>query len=197
MRLIAVVILIISTIACKKSNEKIFVDSDKMDVVSPREYFTNKNTCETCLDSLYKDYAYNVRSKLAPNDSLRNNLTGLFQNVNRLYSLLNYGGTFFAHQETRLIAEVEYSIYRIDNQEVSEHDFVIDKKKFLEALVDRVQDIESKNVYNQIDTLDSRERIKEIEQKIDFFQKKIKSKSVLKEVVRFENLYYNAKISVE
>lgn len=65
-------------------------------------------------DRFYILYAYFLKSKNSEKelDGIRENLISMYQNINNIFSFLNYGGTYFGHQNNRLIGCVEYDVYQ-------------------------------------------------------------------------------------
>lgn len=167
-----------------------------LEIESPKEkIFSEENNfdqCETCEDSLYIIYAKELRLKLGENDSiLRHKLTSAFQNVNRIHSSINYGGTFFGHQEVRLLAEVEFSLYQINkNKQINENDFRQNKIDFLKRWVTYIEKAERENVENKINKTVAQKRFEYFESKLDWFQRNITNQSLLDEVIRFNSEYY-------
>ncbi|GEM56623.1 hypothetical protein FB1_28440 [Flavobacterium branchiophilum NBRC 15030 = ATCC 35035] len=126
----------------------------------------------------------------------RQNLIKLYKAINELYGELNYGGTFYGHQNKRLNAFAEYSVYllKIKGEYYNKkYDFRNQKKIYLKSLIQYVTDEESQNVYNQIDLVENKtkaiERAKELEKKIDILQKLITNYFYLNQVQNFENNY--------
>lgn len=126
----------------------------------------------------------------------RQNLIKLYKAINELYGELNYGGTFYSHQNKRLNAFAEYSVYllKINGEYYNKkYDFRNQKKIYLKSLIQYVTDEESQNVYNQMDLVENKpkalERAKELERKIDILQKLITNYFYLNQVQEFENNY--------
>jgi hypothetical protein len=126
----------------------------------------------------------------------RQNLIKLYKAINELYGELNYGGTFYSHQNKRLNAFAEYSVYilKINGEYYNKkYDFRNQKNIYLKSLIQYVTDEESQNVYNQMDLVENKpkalERAKELERKIDILQKLITNYFYLNQVQEFENNY--------
>lgn len=176
----------------------IFLSCDKKEdfgIKSPKEKFLStekdRRKCETCKDSLFEKYANEVRNSLGEKDSvLRKKLTIAFQLTNRIHSSLNYGGTFFSHQESRLLAEVEYSVYRKDLFVGDDKNFKKNKKKYLSTWISRIEKIENENVYNEINNSETKNRAQDFENKLDSLHRNITNQFVLDEVKRFDSEYY-------
>lgn len=172
------------------------IERSLLEIESPKEKIlseeNNLDQCETCKDSLCIIYARELQLKLGENDSiLRDKLTSAFQNVNRLHSSINYGGTFFGHQEVGLLAEVEFSLYRINkNKQVYENGFRQNKIDFLKKWVSYIEKAERENVENKMDENEAKRRFEDFENKLDWFQRNITDQSVLDEVIRFDSVYY-------
>lgn len=176
----------------------IFLSCDKKEyfgIKSPKEKFLStekdRRNCEICKDSLFEKYAGEVRNSLGEKDSvLRKKLTIAFQLTNRIHSSLNYGGTFFSHQESRLLAEVEYSVYRNNLLNEDENDFIEEEKEYLRKWIDLIEELESENVYNEINQLEAKNRAKNFENKLDSLHQNISNQFILNEVKRFDSEYY-------
>jgi hypothetical protein len=65
-------------------------------------------------DRFYILYAYFLKNKNSEKelDSIREKLISIYQNLNNIFSILNYGGTYFGHQNNRLIGCAEYDVYQ-------------------------------------------------------------------------------------
>ena len=134
-------------------------------------------------DSLKKNNGYN-------NPELREKMIKAFIAVNELHSRLNYGGTFYGHQNKRLLAEVEYSISKKQDERNSKNSFLLKKKEYLKNWINYIEKKENENVYNQIDTIGAKKRAKELEIILDKIQTSISNQFILDEVINFESQYY-------
>jgi hypothetical protein len=127
----------------------------------------------------------------------RETLIMLFQTINSFYWQLNYGGTYFGHQYKRLNASAEYSIYQLAiGKEYYEkkYDFQKQKKLYIKAITQYLEDEESQNVYYQEDLNNDRkkadERLKSLKEKIDTIEILITNYFYLNQLQHFEMTYY-------
>jgi hypothetical protein len=146
---------------------------------------------ESGQDEFYLLYAY-FHKKQNGDDKYkteRRNLVELFRAINGIYERLNYGGTFFGHQHMRLIGQVEYSIYLLDNNKEfyeKKYDFKKQKINYIKSLMQYIEDEESQNIESQINKKEAKERIKIFEQKLDLIQRLATNYFYLNQVQKFE-----------
>jgi hypothetical protein len=64
-------------------------------------------------DEYYVLYAYFLKQKNGINKyaERRKQLIGIYSNINSLFGQLQYGGTYFGHQASRILGYAEYSVY--------------------------------------------------------------------------------------
>jgi len=64
-------------------------------------------------DEYYILYAYFVKQKngIEKYSEQRKKLIDIYSNINTLFSDIQYGGTYFGHQQSRILGYAEYSIY--------------------------------------------------------------------------------------
>jgi len=163
-----------------------------------KEYLNSTNEKETYTfgseagqDNFYLVYAYFLKKK---NDEIkyhteRKTLIELYKTINEIYGALNYGGTFYGHQNKRLIGEAEYSVYcLIKNKPYfqKQYDFSKQKKYYLEGLKQYILDEESINIENKIDKLEAKNRMEKFHQKIASIEKLTTNYFYLNQVQNFE-----------
>lgn len=68
-------------------------------------------------DRFYILYAYFLKNRNSEKelDDIRENLISIYQTINDIFSFLNYGGTYFGHQNNRLIGCAEYDVCQYKN----------------------------------------------------------------------------------
>jgi len=92
--------------------------------------------CETGQDEYYTLYAHYLQgvNGIKQNAHERNRLSRLYRCINELFGRLQYGGTYFGHQYSRIAGYVEYDIYvhLINKQyQTNEQTYPITKQKNL------------------------------------------------------------------
>lgn len=82
------------------------------------------------------------RNTGAEKSEQRRILTDVYLNINSIFSYLSQGGTYFGHQESRLPAEAEYSIYINSDQDnfTDQYDILKQKKLYIQSLRQRIED---------------------------------------------------------
>jgi len=163
-----------------------------------KEYINSTNKKETYTfgseagqDNFYLVYAYFLKKK---NDEIkydpeRKTLIELYKAINEIYGTLNYGGTFYGHQNKRLIGEAEYSVHCLIKNTTyyqKNYNFSKQKKYYLEALKQYILDEESINVENKIDKLEAEKRMEKFHQKIATIEKLTTNYFYLNQVQNFE-----------
>lgn len=97
-------------------------------------------------DYFYIMYAYFLQQKngIKSHETLRKKLLNIFRTINDLNGQLQYGGTYFGHQHSRIHGYVEYAVYKsIDNDSYhKEYDIGKQKNMFLQLLRQQVLDEE-------------------------------------------------------
>ncbi len=123
-------------------------------------------------DNFFLVYAYYLRKKNgdAKFKSTREKLIAIYHTLNSIYDEIEYGGTFFGHQYSRIYGYAEYSVYQLtQNQKpyVRESNFNLQKDKFFKSLQNYITKKECDNVENKMDKKQAQERKTEFKQKID------------------------------
>lgn len=91
-------------------------------------------SAETGQDAYYVLYTYFLRKhfNLDKYNTQRQKLTKIYNNINAIYSRLNFGGTYFRHQYSRIAGYAEYAIYLYStDQEFYDRTYDIAKQKEL------------------------------------------------------------------
>ncbi|MDQ0067742.1 hypothetical protein [Chryseobacterium lathyri] len=85
-------------------------------------------------DEYYILYAYFVKQKngIEKYSDQRKKLIDIYSNINTLFSYIQYGGTYFGHQQLRILGYAEYSIYLYSrNNDNIQKTYDISKQKAL------------------------------------------------------------------
>ncbi|WP_265129548.1 hypothetical protein [Chryseobacterium oranimense] len=86
-------------------------------------------------DKYYILYAYFVKQKngIEKYSDQRKKLIDIYSNINTLFNYIQYGGTYFGHQQLRISGYAEYSIYLYskNNDNISQKTYDISKQKAL------------------------------------------------------------------
>lgn len=126
-------------------------------------------------DRYYILYAYFLkqRNQGVLLDQRRKNLTTIYQAVNDIFALLNYGGTFFGHQQRRICGYVQFGVYQYKTGKdffTVDYDIAEQKNLYLKALrqviSDKIKtdneipyknskDVKQKELYTYVTKLDS------------------------------------------
>lgn len=172
--------------------------ADTTVVINPDQtYYCNDHLddfdSETGQDQYYILYAHILqkRNGIEKYDELRTNLTNLYQNINALFGRLQYGGTYFGHQYSRIFGYVEYSIYLYSRPKDNfEKNYSIEKQKkiyiaSLRQLIDDELSIDS-NTFGK----EKAERRKQLNQTVDSLEKLITNIFYLRRAQQFQSEYY-------
>jgi hypothetical protein len=147
---------------------------------NPDQLYYNNNDkdgfgSEVGQDSYYALYAYFLKQKNGVEEysEQRKKIIDIYSKINSIFGHLQYGGTYFGHQYTRILGYAEYSIYLLPkdkNDFVKTYDITKQKNLYIKSLYQLISDeinidsntfgknkIERKNVINvfvnQIDSL--------------------------------------------
>ncbi len=96
-------------------------------------------------DVYYALYAYFLKQKngIEKFAEQRTKLIDIFSHLNTLFSRFQYGGTYFGHQQLRILGYAEYSIYLFPkNNEIAEKTYDITKQKelYIKSLRQLIED---------------------------------------------------------
>ncbi|GGB67463.1 hypothetical protein GCM10007424_04310 [Flavobacterium suaedae] len=150
-------------------------------------------TSEAGQDVYYVLYSHFLKQKNAEEEykEERENLIKIFQYINSIYGSLNYGGTYFGHQMSRIYGKVEYSVYLYkNNKDVYEKKYKIDKQKKL--YIDRLRQLvldEEKHDFNTLGEEKTKRR-EELMTIINQLNILITNYFYLKEAQKFEHSNY-------
>lgn len=137
-------------------------------------------------------YAYFIKQRNtgAEKSEQRKILTHIYLNINSIFSYLSYGGTYFGHQESRLPAEAEYSIYVTSDQDNFTDQYDISKQKtlYIQSLKQRIED--EVKVDKSLTDQEKIERIKKINELVDKINHSIVNTFYLRCAQYFQFKYY-------
>jgi hypothetical protein len=129
--------------------------------------------CEVCRDAYYGLYAWFLKNKngIAKHAARRKKLIEIYTSINRLFSILNSGGTYYGHQIPRIEGYVEYDIYRFIHKKAlfaDPSDFRQQKAQFISTLQQNFakDDPSIKDEYQRKRILEMRELIHAISKDI-------------------------------
>lgn len=150
-------------------------------------------TSEAGQDVYYLLYSHFLKQKNIGEEykEERENLIKIFQKINTIYEYLNYGGTYFGHQVSRIYGKAEYSIYLYkNNKDVYEKKYKIDEQKKL--YIDRLRQLildEEKYDFNTLgeEKTKRREKLMTIVNQLDILTTNY---FYLKEAQKFEHSNY-------
>jgi len=163
------------------------------------KYYSDRNNkrfmlfnSEAGQDNYYILYAYFLKKKTGGKKfaDRRKNLITIFQDINSIYGMLNYGGTYFGHQHTRILGYAEYSIYRFIKRDSAENAFDLKKQKelYIESLRQIIRDKESIN--QEANDKEKSERIKNLNKIVDEISNRITDYFYLEEARSFQFGHY-------
>ncbi len=156
-------------------------------------YMYGKNFgSEAVQDTYCLLYAYFIKQRNpgAEKSEQRTRLTDIYLNINSIFGYLSYGGTYFGHQESRLPAESEYSIYVSSDQDnlTGQYDISKQKKLYMQSLRQRIADEVTAD--NSLTHQEKIERIKKIDTFVDNINHLITNAFYLKWAQHFQYKYY-------
>lgn len=156
------------------------------------ENFKENFSSEAGKDDFYMLYTYFLQKNdtARVQSTFRNRILKIFRAINDLNGNLQYGGTYFGHQNLRINGYAEYACCSINNDWYAKK-YNIDKQKnmFLESLRRHVHDEEQFD-YNTLgeEKIKRREKLMEI---IDSIGNHIETFYDLRKAQEFQYTYYN------
>lgn len=143
-------------------------------------------------DTYYVLYAYLLKHKNGVDNSvMRKKLIEIYTNINSLFQRFQYGGTYFGHQYSRILAYAEYSVYLYSqNKDNIEKNYDITKQKglYIQSLRQLIED-ESK-IDNESLGQEKIERTKELNKIVDDLNKLITDIFYLRRTQEFHYRHY-------
>lgn len=143
-------------------------------------------------DGYYMLYAWFLKNKngIQQHAARRKKLLEIYRTLNHLFGSLNYGGTYFGHQYSRIEGYAEFDIYRYINKKalfVNPSDFRQQKAQFISALKENISDED----VNLITDIDKRERLLELRKDINYLNREITDYFFLEMARSFRKDNYN------
>jgi hypothetical protein len=171
-------------------NSKILVDL--IDSSGKRKHISFGS--EAGQDNYYIVYAYFLKQKngIAKYSLRRKKLFEIYNTLNSLFGNLNYGGTYFGHQYSRIEGYAEFSIYWYRHYEdYFDRPYDITKQKtfYIGGLKQLILDEEQID-NNTIGRKEKAERRKELFDKIKILDKQITDNFYLRMAQSFQSDYY-------
>lgn len=134
-------------------------------------------------------YAYFLQQRNTgeTNSKYRKRLIQIYSDMNTLFRYLSNGGNYFGHQEIRLVAEAEYSVYlnSCDHYSKNACDISKEKKHYIQSLRQKIKD-----EVNADTGLPNQEKINRINDWADKIDSLITNKFYLSSVQYFQYKYY-------
>lgn len=149
---------------------------------------------ESGKDVYYILYSYFLKQRNGIEEyaGQRKKIIDIYLNINRLFQQLNYGGTFFGHQISRILGYAEYSVYLLkENNDAKLKSYNINKQKslYLKSLRQLIDDeIKIDNI-----TLGHKEKVKRAKDLniiVDDLDKQITDVFYLRIAQEFHYRYY-------
>lgn len=163
-------------------------------VHSPSTAYRNSGpdfSSEAGQDTYYTLYAYFLKQRngIKKNAEYRKKLIGIYSNINSVFDYLAYGGTYFGHQQSRLVADAEYAVYlNLTDDSPNRYDVSKQKKLYLQSLRQMIDD-EVKADKESTDQ-EKIERIRKMKAFVDELDHLIANLSDLRSAQHFHYEYY-------
>jgi hypothetical protein len=128
---------------------KIKLTPDELDQQKGSDYSFSS---EVGQDAYYSLYAYFMRFRNGDKiyAAQRAKLIKLYDDINAIFDKLSGGGTYFGHQETRILADAEYAVSLYpknkDDYYVKTYNIAAQKQLYINALKQRIDDELSTNI---------------------------------------------------
>jgi hypothetical protein len=145
-------------------------------------------------DDYYVLYAYFLKQKngIEKNAELRKKLIDIYSNINSLFQHFQYGGTFFGHQQQRVLGYAEYSVYvylQIKDDIEKTYDIKKQKNLYISSIRQLIED-EIKIDSNTLGK-EKIKRSKELNAIVDNLDKLITDNFYLKRAQEFHYEHYD------
>ncbi len=172
------------------ANSKVWVDL--VDSIGNKTHLSFSS--ESGQDEYYVLYAYFLKHKngIKKYSARRKKLIELYNTLNSLFNQLNYGGTYFGHQYSRIEGYTEFSIYWFASYEDyfdRPYDITKQREYYIGGLKQLILD-EEKIDYNTIGKKEKEERRKELFKKVDNLDKLITDNFYLRMAQSFQSDHY-------
>ncbi len=144
-------------------------------------------------DNYYLLYAYFLKQKNGAEKyaTQRKKLIDIYSSINSLFGYFQYGGTYFGHQDSRILGYAEYSIYLLPKKKEDiqkTYDITKQKELYIKSLRQLIED-ESKIDFNTLGK-SKIERSKELNKIVDGLDKLITDNFYLRRAQEFQYEYY-------
>jgi hypothetical protein len=144
-------------------------------------------------DVYYALYAYFLKQKngIDPYEKQRKKLIEIYSNINSLFGHFQYGGTYFGHQQMRILGYAEYSVYllqKIENGFEKTYNIKKQKELYIKSLRQLILD-ESEIDYNSLGE-QKIERTKKLNKKVDSLDSLITDVFYLRRAQEFHYIHY-------
>ena len=145
-------------------------------------------------DDYYVLYAFFLKQKNGIDNcaAMRKKLIDIYTNINDLFDALQYGGTYFGHQYSRILAYAEYSVNRYSESKggfEKTYDITKQKELYIESLRQLIDD-ESTIDFNTLHEEDKIQRKKELNKIVDTLNKLITDNFYLRRAQEFQYEHY-------
>jgi hypothetical protein len=157
-------------------------------------YSNNKDDnfySEAGQDNYYATYAYFLKQKngVKKYANQREKLINIFLDINHLFGMLQYGGTYFGHQYTRILGYAEYSVYILTyGSDEKTYDISKQKELYIKSLRQLIDD-ESKIDFESMGK-EKIERTKELNKIVDDLNRLITDIFFLRRAQEFQYRHY-------
>ncbi len=148
---------------------------------------------EVGADDYYILYAYFLKQKNGVKKfaSQRKKIIDIYVCINAIFHQIQHRGTFFVHQESRIVGYAEYAIYLLpkDKNDITKtYNITKQKQLYIQSLRQLIDD-ETKND-NEISEQEKLEQTKELNKMTDDLDKLITDNFYLRAAQRFHYEYY-------
>lgn len=144
-------------------------------------------------DEYYALYAYFLKNKngIARYSVRRNNLIKIYDDLNSLFGELNYGGTYYGHQYSRIEGYAEFAVYWYNHySDYFDRPYDISKQKaiYIAGLKQLIRDEVAIDVY--VAKKDKQARIEELSGTVDHLGRLITDNFYLRMAQSFQSDHY-------
>jgi hypothetical protein len=144
-------------------------------------------------DYYYFFYGYFLKEKNGVEEFAiqRQKLIDIYANINSLFGYIQNGGTYFGHQNRRILGYAEYSIYilsRFKNDMTKTYDITKQKELYIKSLRQIIED--ESNIDNNLLRQEKIERNKQLNKIVDDLEKLITDNFYLSRAQEFQYEYY-------
>ena len=145
-------------------------------------------------DSYYILYAFFLKKRTGEKryNTEREKLIKIYNDINSIFGLLNYGGTYFGHRYRRIIGYAEYAVYQYkENGDYYRKKYDIKKQKQLYLALLRQKIADEISVDNEVPRKDEKaKRQRELFNYVDHLDGLITDNFYLEKAQEFQFLHY-------